>query len=53
MFTLNLNLSLIHLKRNNANEAIKASQEAIKLNGQNPKAFYRLALAYQMNNEFD
>lgn len=50
---LNLNLSLCHLKRNDIQKAIKAAQEAIQLNNQNPKAFFRLALAYKENSELD
>lgn len=50
---LTLNLSLCHLKRKNYKDAIKCAKESIEFNKQNPKAYYRLALALKANSEFD
>ena len=50
---LNLNLSLCHLKRNNAKDAIKFANESLDYNKTNPKAFYRLASALKMNGDLD
>ena len=50
---LNLNLSLCHLKRKNFKEAIKSAKESIEHNKQNPKAYYRLAMALKANSEFE
>jgi tetratricopeptide (TPR) repeat protein len=41
------------MKRNNPREAIKAAKEAIMNKKDNPKAFYRLALAQRANGELD
>ena len=41
------------LKKSMPKDAIKYSQEAIKINDQNPKALYRLGMAYKMNKEYD
>lgn len=50
---LNLNLSLCHLKRNSATDAIKHAKEATKLDPMSSKAHYRLSMAYKLNNDLD
>lgn len=53
LHTLLINLALCHIKRNNAKEAIKSAKDAIIINDKNPKAHYRLAQAYKMENDYD
>jgi tetratricopeptide (TPR) repeat protein len=53
MHLLLLNIALCHLKRNNPREAVKACKEAIDLNGDNPKAYYRLGVAQKANGELE
>jgi hypothetical protein len=53
MHILNLNLSHCFIKRNIAKDAVKHAQESIKYNDSSAKAYYRLALAYKLNNELD
>lgn len=53
MVTLNLNLSLVHYKRNQPIDAVKKAKEAIELNPNEVKAHYRLGMAYKLNNDLD
>lgn len=48
-----MNLALCHLKRNSPTSAIKHSKDAIDLDPQNSKAYYRHFLACKMNNDLD
>lgn len=53
MVMLNLNLSLVHFKRNQSIDAVKKAKEAIELNPKEVKGFYRLGMAYKQNNDLD
>ena len=53
MHLLCVNLSLTHFKRNNFKDAIKCARESLEFNKENPKAYFRLALALKSNGEFD
>ena len=53
MVILNLNLSLCHLKRNKALDAIKHAKDAIELKPDDCKAHYRLGQAHKLNNDLD
>ena len=48
-----MNLSLTHMRRNNAPEAIKHAKDALDLDPQNCKTLYRLSQAYRQNNDLD
>lgn len=48
-----LNISFCHLKRNQPIEAVKTAHEAMEYNKENPKGYYRLAMAQKANGEFD
>lgn len=50
---LNLNVSLCMLKKNMPHETIKHAQEALTYEKSNPKAYYRLHLAYKVINDLD
>ena len=53
MTILLMNLSHCTLKRKMVSDAIKHATEAVKLEPENIKAHYRLALAYKENTEFE
>jgi tetratricopeptide (TPR) repeat protein len=53
MVVLNLNLSLCHLKRGVAHDAIKHAKDAVELDPENSKAHFRLAMAHKLNNDLD
>lgn len=53
MHLLCVNLSLTHYKRNNFKDAIKCAKESLEFNKENPKAYFRLAMALKANGELD
>ncbi len=53
MNVLNLNVSHCLLKKNMPIDAIKHCKEALTYVKKNPKAHYRLALAYKSQNDLD
>lgn len=53
LFKLNCNLSLCHLKRNAAKDAIKFAKFAVEIDPQESKAHYRLYKALRLNNDLD
>lgn len=48
-----LNIALCHLKRKNPREAVRACKESLDYNKENPKAYYRLAVAQRENGELE
>ena len=50
---LELNVSQCMLKKNMPHDAIKHANEALTYEKNNPKAYYRLYLAYKMINDLD
>ena len=48
-----LNMSLCHLKKNKPQDAIKAATDSLEFNKENPKAYYRLAIAQKQNGDLD
>ena len=48
-----LNIALCHLKRNAPREAVKAAKESLEYNKENPKAYFRLAIAQKNNGELE
>ena len=48
-----LNIGLCHLKRQQYREAVKFCKEAIDHKSNNPKAFFRLAVAQRENGELE
>ena len=50
---LNLNVAMCLLKKNMPNDAIKHAQEAISYEKNNPKAYYRMFMAYRQINDLD
>ena len=48
-----LNVALCHLKRKNPREAVRACKESLDYNKENPKAYYRLAVAQRENGELE
>jgi len=48
-----LNVSLCLLKKKMYKDCIKNAEEALTYVQQNPKAHYRIAMAYKANNDFD
>jgi len=50
---LNLNVAQCLLKKNMHNDAIKHCKEALTYVKHNPKAYYRMSIAYQALNDLD
>ena len=50
---LNCNLSLCHMKRNQALDAIKHAKAAVAIKEDSSKAHFRLYKAYRLNNDLD
>ena len=50
---LNLNVSMCMLKKNMPHDTIKHALEAITYEKNNPKAYYRLFMAYRVINDLD
>lgn len=48
-----LNIALCHLKKGHPRDAVKFAKEAIEHNKDNPKAYYRLAVAQRLNGELE
>lgn len=48
-----MNISLVEYKRGKASDAIKKAKEATEFNPQESKAFFRLAMAHKLANDFD
>ena len=48
-----MNISLCHLKRNNPIDASKAAEEALTHKQDNPKCYYRLAVAQRAKGEYE
>ena len=47
------NSALCFLKKEKYPDCIKSCKNALEFNPKNPKAFYRMALAYKAENDFD
>jgi len=50
---LNINLSLVFFKREDAKKCLKHSREAVSLDDQSSKAHYRLSLAHRLDNDLE
>ena len=53
MNILYANSALCFLKKEKYPDCIKSCKNALEFNPKNPKAFYRMALAYKAENDFD
>ena len=51
--TLHLNLAMCYIKQSAWKKALYSCQESIKLKADNPKAYYRLAVASEQLKAFD
>lgn len=47
------NSALCYLKKENYKECIKSCKNANEFDANNPKVYYRMALAYKAENDFD
>lgn len=53
MHLLLLNIAFCHIKRETPREGVKFAKEALEYNKENPKAYFRLAIAQKNNGELE